>query len=229
MRYDIEFRPSCSLLTVQLDRGESVQAETGAMVAQQGVKLETSARGGLLGGFRRVLGGESFMVNRFTAEDDAGWVMLAPPVPGDVDSHHLSRGDDLFVQSGSYLASTGRVELDVSFQGFRGLFSGEGMFFIRAFSDDTPGILFYHSYGAIRQVPLDPGRDLVVDTGHLVAFTSGVDYRIGRIGGLRSLVGGGEGLVMRLRGSGYAWVQTRNLVSLADHIAPFLPSQKRSG
>ena len=60
-----------------------------------------------------------------------------------------------------------------------------------------------------------------MDNGHLVAFTGGVDYSVG---GIRSMVGGGEGLVIRLRGSGSAWVQTRSLETLADRIARYLPS-----
>ena len=64
-----------------------------------------------------------------------------------------------------------------------------------------------------------------MDTGHLVAFTEGVVYTIGRVGGLRSLALGGEGLVMRFRAGdgGHVWIQTRNLVSLVEQIVPFIP------
>ena len=82
--------------------------------------------------------------------------------------------------------------------------------------------MFFHSYGALREIALEPGRDLVVDTGHLVAFTGGVDYSIGRVGGIRSIIGGGEGLVMQMRGSGSVWVQTRNLLSLAAWMSSLL-------
>ena len=40
MRTSIEFDPSYSLLTVELDPGESIKAETGAMVAQAGVDMK---------------------------------------------------------------------------------------------------------------------------------------------------------------------------------------------
>ncbi len=85
------------------------------------------------------------------------------------------------------------------------------------------GTVYYNSYGAIKQVPVEPGQELVVDTGHLVAFTDDVDYTIGKVGGMRSLIAGGEGLVMKFRGNGHVWVQTRNLASLADKLLPFLP------
>ena len=104
-----------------------------------------------------------------------------------------------------------------------GFFSGESLFFIRVYSTEGVGTVFYNSYGAIKKVEVEPGMELVVDTGHLVAFGEGVEYSIGKVGGIRSLVAGGEGLVMKFRGTGEVWIQTRNLASLADKIIPFLP------
>ena len=216
MNTEIEFSPSYSLLTVYLEPGESVTAEPGAMVALLDVELQTEGSGaGIVGGFRRVLGGESFLVNRFTGGLGGGWVMLAPPAPGDIQERRLFPDADLFVQKGAFLASSGPVELSSKFQGFRGVLSGAGLFFLRAFVERSPGTVFFHSYGALREIALEPGRQLVVDTGHLVAFTGGVDYSVRKVGGgIRSIIGSGEGLVMELRGSGLVWVQTRNLVSL---------------
>lgn len=228
MDYHIDFRPSYSLLTVRLEAGESVQAEPGAMVAQQDVRMSTGVPGGgLAGGLRRMLAGESFVVNRFTGEIPGGWVMLAPPSPGDILARRIEPGDEFFVQGGAFLAGTGGLRVDSSFQGFRALFSGEGFFFLRARAPERPETLFFDSYGAVREVLIEPGSELVVDNGHLVAFTSGVDCRLGRVGGLRSLVGGGEGLVLRLTGSGSVWIQTRSLQGLADRISGLLPGPAR--
>lgn len=224
MRTSIEFDPSYSLLTVELDPGESIKAETGAMVAQAGVDMKTGmGGGGLFGGIRRMIGGESFFLNTFTGERSGGWVSLAPPSPGDIGSFDLDPGTNLFIQSSSFLACTENVETDTQFQGFRGFFSGESLFFIRAYAERGLGTVFYNSYGAIKQVPVTPGQELVVDTGHLVAFSDDVEYSIGKVGGIGSLIAGGEGLVMRFRGSGHVWVQSRNLASLADKLMPFLP------
>ena len=224
MRTTIEFDPSYSLLTVALDPGESVKAETGAMVAQAGVGMKTGmGGGGLFGGIRRMMGGESFFLNTFTGESHGGWVSLAPPSPGDIGSFDLQPGKNLFIQSSSFLACTENVETDTKFQGFRGFFSGESLFFIRAFAEQGLGTVFYNSYGAIKQVEVTPGQELVVDTGHLVAFSDDVEYSIGKVGGIGSLIAGGEGLVMKFRGNGHVWVQSRNLASLADKLMPFLP------
>ena len=224
MRTSIEFDPSYSLLTVELDPGESIKAETGAMVAQAGVDMKTGmGGGGLFGGIRRMIGGESFFLNTFTGERSGGWVSLAPPSPGDIGSFELQPGTNLFIQSSSFLACTENVQTDTQFQGFRGFFSGESLFFIRSYAERGSGTVFYNSYGAIKQVPVTPGQELVVDTGHLVAFSDDVEYSIGKVGGIGSLIAGGEGLVLRFRGNGHVWVQSRNLASLADKLVPFLP------
>ena len=140
MNTEIEFSPSYSLLTVHLETDESVAAEPGAMVAKQGVELQTESSGaGIVGGFRRVLGGESFLVNRFTGGPEGGWVMLAPPAPGDIQERQLFPDLDLFIQKGAFLAGCGSVELSSKFQGFRGVLSGEGLFFLRAYVDESPG------------------------------------------------------------------------------------------
>jgi uncharacterized protein (TIGR00266 family) len=198
------------------------------MVTQQSVEMKTgSSGGGLFGGFRRMLGGESFFINTFTADRGGGQISLAPSTPGDIGSFPLEPGKNLFIQSSSFLACTENVRTDSQFQGFRGFFSGESLFFLRAFSEGGSGEVFYNSYGAIKRMPVEPGKELVVDTGHLVAFTDDVEYSIGKVGGLRSLIGGGEGLVMKFRGSGHVWIQTRNLASLAEKIVPFLPTPKQ--
>ena len=227
MQTTLEFNPSYSLLTVDLAAGESIKAETGAMVAQAGVAMKTGmGGGGLFGGLRRMVGGESFFVNTFTAEGGGGWVSLAPSAPGDIASFELLPGNNLFIQSSSFLACTENVQTDTKFQGFRGFFSGESLFFIRAYSENGVGTVYYNSFGAIKEVPVTPEREVVVDTGHLVAFSDDVEYSIDKVGGIGSLIAGGEGLVMRFRGNGKVWVQTRNLSALADKLNPFLPKTR---
>ena len=227
MQAETEFNPSFALLTISLMPGESIKAETGAMAAQQGVAMKTGVgSGGLFGGIRRMIGGESFFMNTFTAEAGGGWVSLAPPSPGDVSSFALEPGKNLFIQSASFLACTENVEIDTKFQGFRGFFSGESLFFIRAYTERGAGTVYYNSFGAIKQIDVTPEQELVVDTGHLVAFSDDVNYSIGKVGGIGSLIAGGEGLVMKFRGNGQVWIQTRNLASLADKLTPFLPTNK---
>jgi uncharacterized protein (TIGR00266 family) len=228
MKTSIEFSASYALLNVDLESGEGIKAEPGALVAQQGVEMQTGmGGGGLFGGLKRMIGGESFFVNTFTAGPGGGWVSLAPTSPGDIVPFEVEGQDNLFVQSGSFLACTPNVQLDTQFQGFRGFFSGESLFFLRAYTEGERGTIYVDSYGGIKQVAVSPGQELVVDTGHLVAFSDDVEYSIGKVGGLRSLLVGGEGLVMKFRGNGHVWIQSRNLASLAEKLVPFLPKERK--
>lgn len=225
MQEKLEFNPSYSMLTITLEPGEAVKAEPGAMVAQGGVQMVTGMSGGFFKGFKKALfGGESFFLNTFTAEAGGGWVSLAPGLPGDIAWFDVASNQNLFIQGGSFLACTPNVETDTKFQGLKGMFSGEKMFFIRAFTNEGNGRVYYNSYGAIKPIQIQPGENVTVDTGHVVAFTDGVEYNIGKVGGIKSLVFGGEGLVMHFSGSGTIWIQTRNLGGLASQLIPFMPS-----
>ena len=97
------------------------------------------------------------------------------------------------------------------------------MFFLRAFSEGGPGQVFYCAYGAIKEVDVTPDAPILVDNGHLVAFTDGVSYNVDKSGGVKTTLFGGEGLVLKLSGSGKCWIQTRNLESLASKLLPFMP------
>ena len=220
MKTHILFSPAYATLSVDLDPGESINAEPGAMVHQSNVDLHTGAPGGIFKGLRRMLAKESFFINTFTAGPRGGNVTLAPNTPGDIIRHPLDPGDAILIQAASFLASSSRVIIDTSFQGLRGILGGEGAFFLKAsVPSPYPGTVFFNAYGAVQQLDII-NRELIVDTGHLVAFTDKLDYSIGKVGGLRSLIAGGEGLVMKFRGGeGTVWVQTRNLQSLADQLS----------
>lgn len=225
MRHAILQKPDFGLLRIEFEApGESVVAESGAMVARAtGVQMKTSMRGGLLGAAKRsLLGGESLFLNTFTSSAAGDTLYLAPAPEGDVVHHSLSSGGTLFVQSGSYLAGGPGVELDTKWQGLRGFFSGEGLFLLKI---GGAGDLFLSSYGGIHEIDVSNGY--VCDTGHVVAFTEGLDYRVRSVSGLKGLFFSGEGLVCQFSGQGRLWVQTRNPSSLAMFLHPFRRVQQR--
>ena len=235
MKTVIEFEHSYGMLTLSLDPDETVKVERRAMVAMEGVGMRTGIGGsgfwgrirGLARGVKRVVLRESFFINRFTGIGMVGWVSLAPGLPGDISYFDLTPGRDLFIQSGSFLACTDNVELDLDFQGVRGFFTGESLFFIRAYCEQGLGRVFFNSYGGIRKLPVRIDSRVTVDTAHLVAFDDQVRYTVNKVGGIGSLLFSGEGLVMRFEGEGHVWIQSRNLSSLAEHLWPYLSQPKR--
>ena len=225
MEEQVEFQPAYAMLTLSLAAGEAVRVEPGAMVAQENVTMETKSSGGFFKGLKKMaFGGESFFLNTFTGGAGGGWISLAPSAPGDLAWFDVQPGRQLFIQSGSFMASTSNVQTDTQFQGLKGAFSGESMFFIRAYTEDgMPGRVYYNSYGAIKAIPVQQGQTVTVDTGHVVAFEDTLQYQIGKVGGMKSFMFGGEGLVMNFSGQGTIWIQTRNLSGLASILIPFMP------
>lgn len=116
----------------------------------------------------------------------------------------------------SFVACTPGIDISVKFGGMRAFFSGEGAFLLRVTGN---GDLFFNAYGAVLERELD--GDLRVDTGHVVAWTPGIDYTIGGMGGLKSTLFSGEGLTMNFSGQGTIWLQSRNLPATAGWLSPF--------
>jgi uncharacterized protein (TIGR00266 family) len=215
--YTIEGRPDFSFLTVQIPANQTLKVEASAMATMDtNMEMKTKMRGGL----SRLLTGESIFVNEFTAANTPGSIGIAPGAPGDLEHVYLD-GDTIYLQSSGFVASSVGVTLDSKWQGLKGFFTGEGLFLIKC---SGKGDLWFNTYGAMFCVNVS--GSYVVDTGHIVAFTDGLQYEVGRIGGYKSLFFSGEGFVCRFRGQGKVWVQTRKLGAFASWVWPFRPVER---
>jgi uncharacterized protein (TIGR00266 family) len=224
MRYEILDAPDFGMLKVTFNQAsEKVVAESGALVAMSTeLKMNTQARGGLLSAAKRkMLGGESIFQNTFTATAPGQSLFLAPPPEGDVRALELAPGQEFFLQSGAYLAHFGdELALDTRWGGVKSFFSGMGLFMLRVVG---PGTLFYSVYGAVHEVSV--AGTYTCDTGHIVGFTTGLDYKVRKFGGYKGLFLSGEGLIAEFSGHGKLMLQTRNPSSLAGFLHPYRPVQ----
>lgn len=215
LSFNIEGRPDYSFLTVQIPANQTLKVEASAM-ATMDTHLVMKTK--LKGGFGRFLTGESLFVNEFTAERAAGEIGIAPGTPGDMFHQHLD-GETIFLQNSAFVAATMDVTLETKWQGMlKGFFSGESFFLIRC---GGKGDLWFNSYGAI--IEIDVEEDYVVDTSNIVAFTEGLDYKITKVGGYKSLFLSGEGFVCRFTGKGKVWIQTRNAQAFTSWAHYFRP------
>ncbi|TIC87722.1 TIGR00266 family protein [Nocardioides sp. GY 10113] len=223
MDVDIRYGPSFAMAVINLPPGSEVKAEAGAMTTMSGgVEIETKAQGGLLKGLKRsVLGGESFFINTFRAPS-GGELALTPTLPGDL-IHLPVTGSPVLVQSGSWMASDAGVDVDTTWGGGRTFFSGEGLFLLRCTGS---GDMLVSSYGAIERRSLAAGEVLKVDTGHIVAFTESIRYEVAKVGGWKSTLLSGEGLVATLTGPGDLWIQTRSPSDFLGWLIPKLPANR---
>jgi len=186
----------------------------------QGMVMETAATGGFFKSLgRSVFGGESFFQNTYQAPPAGGMIYVAPPLPGDLFVMDLA-GESLLVQSGSFVASEVGLQLDTRWSGAKTFFASEGLIMLRA---SGSGKLLLSSYGAIHEVELSANQTMTLDTGHLVAFSDRIGFKVRTVGGFKSTLFSGEGLVVDLTGPGKLLLQTRSQDSFLSWLIPQLP------
>jgi len=209
------------IVEIELDAGEAVRAEAGAMLYMDGgIEMQTSSGGGLFKGFKRMLTGESFFITTFLNNaKDRRKVAFSAPFPGRILPVDLgSLGGSILCQKDSFLCAARGIEIEVAFTKKlgAGLFGGEGFILQRLEGD---GLAFIHAGGTLLERNLKSGEVLMVDTGCLCALDPAVDYDIKFVGGFKNALLGGEGVFLaRLEGPGMVYLQSLPLSRLADRI-----------
>ena len=217
--HQIDCRPDYAFLTVQIPREETLKVEASAMATMDSnVEMKTK----LKGGFGRFLTGESLFINEFTARGGPGEIKIAPGPPGDMQ-HVFLNNQIIYLQNSAFVASDMAINVESKWQGLmKGFFSGESLFLIRC---SGVGDLWFNTYGGM--IEIDVSGNYVVDTGHIVAFTDGLQYQVTKVGGYKSFFLSGEGFVCRFSGQGKVWIQTRQVQPLARWLWRYRPVKSR--
>ena len=216
----LDARPDFALLTVHVPSGQTIKVEASAMACMDSnMQMKTKSKGGL----KRMLSGESLFLNEFTAKGSGAEISIAPGAPGDM-AHVYLNNETIYLQNSAFVAAHPDVVLDTKWQGIvKGFFSGESFFLIKC---SGTGDLWFNTLGALIELE-EVDNSLIVDTGHIVAFTEGLDYSVSRVGGYKSLFFSGEGLVCRFKGQGKVWIQTRKVNQFAGWLHWFRPVPKK--
>ncbi|MBP2628319.1 MAG: hypothetical protein H6Q68_3030 [Firmicutes bacterium] len=226
MDYEILYPGAFPLLKVQLSKGETLKAESDAMVSMAStIDVEGKMEGGLLGGIGRMLAGEKFFFQTLNARRGPGEVLLAPAIPGDIVDVDLDGSYGLVVQKDGFLAGSMGIEVSSKMQNLmQGLFSGEGFFTLKI---SGRGTAFLNSYGGIHAINLEAGEERIIDNSHLVAWPDYMDYKIEKAtSGWISSFTSGEMLVCRFKGPGVVLIQTRNPQGFGGWIKGLLPDNR---
>lgn len=237
--HDIDYKVignDLQIVEITLDPSETVIAEAGAMCyMDDGISFEaklgdgTDADSGffgrLLNAGKRVFAGESLFMTHFTnISGSRKKVAFAAPYPGKILPVDLAAvGGELICQKDAFLCAALGTKVSIAFAKRlgTGFFGGEGFILERLCGD---GLAFLHAGGTIVEKTLESGR-ILVDTGCLVGFTSGIDYSISLAGGLKTMLFGGEGIFLAdLRGSGKVYLQSLPFSRMADRILQYAPS-----
>lgn len=210
MNVEIRDKPSFANLHVNLQAGEEIIAEADAMASMSSsIDMSTQWSGGAVKGvLKRVFGGESMFVNRFTTQS-SGDLVLTQAMPGDIECIEL-KGNTMYFQPGAFIACEPGVKLGLGWAGIKMFVAREGLFRLKVSGN---GRVWFGAYGGIFEKEIE--GEYVVDSGHLVAYEPTVGVQIGMAGGIFSSFFSGEGLVTRVFGPGKIYMQSRSFGGLA--------------
>lgn len=230
MNYTMTENSVFPLIEVALNKGETIQLESGAMVYHNGKvnlegKMNSNGKSGLGGAIRAigrsVTSGESFFITKATGLSENAKIALAPSTPGAIKQ--LEVGTIHWrLNTGAFLACDSSVSYNMKRQKLGGaLFGGTGGLFVMETIGE--GLLLINSYGDLIELELDGVDPFIVDNQHVVAWSDSLDYQIKIASGLFGF-STGEGVVNEFHGKGKLLIQTRNIQAFAGVLSPFLPS-----
>ena len=187
--------------------------------------MEMETRGGGLGKmFSKAFSGESMFQNIYTAQGGPGMIAFASSFPGSIRAFEITPGQDMIFQKSAFLASEAGVQLSMHFRKKigSGLFGGEG-FIMQKVSGQ--GIMFAEFDGHVVEYELQPGQQIVIDTGHLAAMAATCSMDIQSVPGVKNMLFGGEGFFNTvITGPGKVWLQTMPISNVAGALRPYIPT-----
>jgi uncharacterized protein (TIGR00266 family) len=226
MRYEIVGEP-LPVVTCHVNPGETLITERGSMSwMSPNMKMETTTNGGIGKALGRMFSGDSIFQNRYTATGGEGLIAFASSFPGSIRPMEIGPGNNMIVQKSAFLASEAGVELSLHFQKKlgAGLFGGEG-FIMQKLSGH--GIAFIEIDGYAVEYILQPGQQMVLDTGYLAAMSESCSMEIHTVPGVKNMLFGGEGIFNTVvTGPGKIILQTMPVSNVAATIRPFIPTAK---
>ena len=225
MRYEIKGE-TLPVVICDLEAGEKMITEKGSMSwMSPNMQMETTSNGGIGKAIGRMFAGEAMFQNIYTAQGGPGMIAFASSFPGKIIAFEIGNGKELVVQKSGFLASEAGVQLSVFFQKrfSAGLFGGEG-FIMQKLSGQ--GTVFLEFDGHIVEYDLQPGQQIVIDTGYLAAMEATCSMEIKSVAGLKNKLFGGEGFFNTVvTGPGHVWLQTMPISNVASELLRFMPTK----
>ena len=224
MKYQI-LGDTLPVVVCELENGEKMITEGGGMSwMSPNMKMETTTNGGIGKAFGRMFSGEKIFQNIYTAQGN-GMIAFASSFPGSIKAFDIAPGQEMIFQKSAFLAGeSGVEEMSVFFNKKlgAGLFGGEGFIMQRI---SGYGTVFAEFDGHVVEYELQPGQQIVVDTGHLAAMTATCSIDIQAVPGVKNMLFGGEGVFNTIiSGPGHVWLQTMPISNVAGVLKPYFPS-----
>ena len=225
MQYTVKGTPM-PVVEIELNDGESIKCEAGAM-SWMSSNLEMTTSGGGIGKmFSKALMGENMFQNTYTARGGNGSIAFASSFPGNILAVEIGPGKEIVCQKSAFLASTPGVELSIFFQKKfgAGFFGGEG-FIMQKLSGN--GIAFLEIDGFVETKTLAPGEQIIVDTGYLAMADTTCSIDVQTVKGVGNALLGGEGIFNTvITGPGNVSLQTMPSFQLANSLRKYFATGK---
>ncbi len=224
MRYQI-VGETLPVVICHLEEGEKMITEGGAMAwMSPNMLMETSTNGGIGKAFGRMFSGESIFQNNYTAQGGHGLIAFASSFPGSIRAFEIAPGQEMIFQKSAFLAGEATIQLSAHFtkKFSAGLFGGEGFILQKVAGHGT---VFAEFDGHVVEYELQPGQQIVVDSGHLAAMSASCSMEVKTVPGVKNALFGGEGLFNTvITGPGHVWLQTMPISRVAGAIRPYIPT-----
>ena len=223
IKYEIE-GGNLPVLICYPEVGETLCTESGAMSwMSQNMKMNTNTGGGIKKVFGRMFSGESIFMNEFTPEGGSGMIAFASSFPGSIIPYRVTPGNSIIVQKRGFLAMEKGLDISVHFhRRFGGFFGGEGLIMQKISGD---GLVFLEIDGHCKEIDLNAGETILIDTGYLAAMTESCIMDVQMVRGAKNIFFGGEGLLhTKVTGPGKVYIQSMPIINTAARISPYISS-----
>ena len=226
----ILFDNSDSVVSIKLKKGQTFYCNAGAMAWMDGkIEVKTRNRSGFFAGLKRMMltDGTFFTTDYTGVSPEGNEIAFAPKLPGTVILIEIKPGNGIYVSGESFTAASNNVETAVKTR-FRNMFFNEDTFMTKLKVNEKStgnGSVWISSYGNIYKKVVEVGETFKVDTGYFVACDAGVNYSIAKVGGIKSFVLGGEGIVMYFKPTDKPftlYLQTRNFSHVVQNVAKYI-------
>lgn len=224
MEYEIKGSVMQSLL-ITLEQEEKIYSEAGALLSMSPeIELETNFTGGLTGALKRVVSGNSAVLNHFKSSINNGHVSFSTRMPGHIVTLQMEHYHSVHVQRHSFLCAEESVNLDVVGNlGLTGFFGGNSLIYNKLHGR---GRAFISVDGEVNEIHLKQGETLLVHPGHLAAYDSIVKFEVQRLKGFKNMFLGGDGLFMaKLTGEGTVWLHSLSMNGLGEVLGQYIRSK----
>jgi uncharacterized protein (TIGR00266 family) len=214
-------------VTIKLKKNQKIIADGGCMSFMSGnMGIETSVRNGFWSGIGRIVSGESFFLNTYFVESgETGKITFASFLPGDTKCIKLKKGQGIYLAPGGFICSTDNVKVS-SHRRLRGVLFGAGLFLTEVICTEGEALVWVGCFGGVKEHYIKVGKQFKVDGGFFFCCDAGTDFEITTVGGIKSTLLSGEGIMMKFTGPAMVYTQSRGIGRFTEYIKRQIPVRR---